>query len=490
MPFVLAFRHIYQKKKSSVTKVAVRYHLTSEICIINKKGELMEIKQFEDKNLSHYSYAIINNGEIALIDPARNPHPYYDFAKQHQAKITLVIETHPHADFVSSHLEIYHSTGATIYASHLVGAEYPHQSFDEGDAIVLGSITLKSLNTPGHSPDSISIVVIDENGKQYAVFTGDTLFIGDCGRPDLRENKGTMTAVKIDMAKQMYHSLRNKLLRLPDDVLLYPAHGSGSLCGKSLSEKNSSSIGAEKISNWCLQNMTEEDFVKELLADQPFIPKYFPFDVTINKNGAEGFLETISRVDKIHLDNKQDISKFFNSEVLIIDSRPQHHFKKGHLKNAINLMVDTKFETWLGSIVNPGEKFYLIAEQETILNRLIERIAKIGYEEQIVLAVIGNLGDREMNLFDIDELKKNETHFTIIDIRNYSEVREHQIFANALHIPLHELRERTSEIPLNKPIVVHCAGGYRSAAGSSLLQSKLNDKVEVFDMGDAIKNFK
>src|SRR5687768_12806407 len=168
----------------------------------------MEIKQFEDKNLAHYSYAIVSNGELALIDPARNPQPYYDFAKQQNAKITTVIETHPHADFVSSHLEIHNTTEATIYVSSLLGAEYEHQTFDEGDAIVLGNITLKALNTPGHSPDSISIVAINENGKQEAVFTGDTLFAGDCGRPDLREDAGAITTARAELAKQMFHSLR------------------------------------------------------------------------------------------------------------------------------------------------------------------------------------------------------------------------------------------------------------------------------------------
>lgn len=183
----------------------------------------MQIKQFEDKNLSHYSYAILSNHEIALIDPARDPKPYYDFAAVHHARIVAVIETHPHADFVSSHLEISHHTGATIYVSKLLSAEYPHQPFDEGDAIILGHITLKALNTPGHSPDSISIVAIDENGKEKAVFTGDTLFIGDCGRPDLREKAGAITAAKTELAKQMYHSLRKKLMPLPNEVEVYPA---------------------------------------------------------------------------------------------------------------------------------------------------------------------------------------------------------------------------------------------------------------------------
>jgi glyoxylase-like metal-dependent hydrolase (beta-lactamase superfamily II)/rhodanese-related sulfurtransferase len=449
----------------------------------------MEIKQFEDKNLAHYSYAVISNGEVALIDPARNPQPYYDFAKQHNAKITAVIETHPHADFVSSHLEIYNTTGATIYVSKLLGSEYPHQTFDDGDAIVLGNITLKALNTPGHSPDSISIVAIDENGKENAVFTGDTLFIGDCGRPDLREQAGAITATRAELAKQMFHSLRNKLMTLPDDVLVYPAHGAGSLCGKGLSEQNSSTIGAEKISNWSLQNLSEDEFVKELLSDQPFIPKYFPFDVGINKKGADAYATSILKVQRRETVTSEEFANILNPDILIIDTRPQEQFKKSHLKNATNLMNDTKFETWLGSIVNPDEPFYLIAENDMVLNQLIERTAKIGYEKQIALAFVMDYGNTEMNIFDSDNLKDNEDAFTIVDIRNHSEVKNNKIFANAIHIPLHELRERTNEIPVHKPIVVHCAGGYRSAAGSSIIKSKLNGTLQVYDLSEAVKQF-
>lgn len=449
----------------------------------------MEIKQFEDKNLAHYSYAIVSNGEMALIDPARNPQPYYDFAKQHHAKITTVIETHPHADFVSSHLEIHNTTDATIYVSKLLGAEYKHQTFDEGDAIVLGNITLQAINTPGHSPDSISIVAIDENGKQEAVFTGDTLFIGDCGRPDLREQAGAITAARTELAKQMFHSLRNKLMTLPDDVLVYPAHGAGSLCGKGLSAANSSTIGAEKISNWSLQNLSEEEFVKELLADQPFIPKYFPFDVGVNKQGADAYATSISKVEQREPITCQGCANELNPDILIIDTRPQEQFKQSHLKNAFNLMNDTKFETWLGSIVNPGEQFYLIAANEMLLNELIERTAKIGYEKQIALAFVMDYGNTEMKFFDSEELKFNEEAFTVIDIRNHSEVKTNKIFANAIHIPLHELRERINEIPIHKPIVVHCAGGYRSAAGSSIIKSKLNGTSQVFDLSEAVKQF-
>lgn len=450
----------------------------------------MEIKQFEDKNLAHYSYAVLSHGEIAVIDPSRNPQPYYDFAKENKARITTVIETHPHADFVSSHLEIHRTTGATIYVSKLLGAEYDHETFDDGDAIVLGKITLKALNTPGHSPDSISIVAIDENGKKEAVFTGDTLFIGDCGRPDLREQAGAITAARAELAKQMYHSLRQKLTPLPDDVLIYPAHGEGSLCGKGLSNQKSSTMGAEKISNWSLQKMSEADFVKELLTDQPFIPKYFTFDVGVNKKGADDFAQSISAVEKIASVTSDVGAHSLDPGILIIDTRPQKQFKKAHLKNAINLMNDSKFETWLGSIVNPGEKFYLMGHNETVLNELIARVAKIGYEKQIAAALILTYGNAEMQMLDINGLKENEDDYTIIDIRNASEVKSHKIFANAIHIPLHELRERTHEIPVHKPIVVHCAGGYRSAAGSSIIKSKLNAKSKVFDLGEAVKRIK
>lgn len=445
----------------------------------------MQITQFEDKNLSHYSYALLSNHEMALIDPARDPKQYYDFAAAQQARIVAVIETHPHADFVSSHLEIANHTGATIYASKLLGAEYPHQSFDEGDAIVLGKITLKALNTPGHSPDSICIVALDENGKEKAVFSGDTLFIGDCGRPDLREKAGAITAAKTELAKQMYHSLRNKLLKLPNNVEVYPAHGAGSLCGKGLSHQNHSTIGAEKISNWSLQEMSEEKFVHELLEGQPFVPKYFPFDVALNRKGADVFNESISGIKKL---NVSDLEKI-DPAITIIDTRPQVEFKKGHWKNAINLMNDLSFETWLGSIINPGEPFYLIAKTEKDIESLVARIAKIGYEKQIALAISGNMGNVVMDFFDSEELKKNQEGFTIIDIRNPGEVAEKVFFQNSINIPLYELRERVSEVPMQKPIVVHCAAGFRSAAGSSILHAKINGKQKVFDLSKDVKRF-
>ncbi|MDX5419525.1 MAG: MBL fold metallo-hydrolase, partial [Hymenobacteraceae bacterium] len=335
----------------------------------------MKIEQFEDKGLAHYAYAILSEktGEIVLVDPARNPQPYYDYAEKNNAKIVAVIETHPHADFVSSHLEIHEKTGATLYAHSLVGADYPHRTFDEGDVLEIGEVKLKSLHTPGHSPDGISIV-LEHEGQDKAVFTGDTLFIGDVGRPDLRESAGNITAKREELARQMYHSTREKLMKLNDDVVVYPAHGAGTLCGKGLSEANSSTIGAEKKSNYALQEMSEDQFVKILTEDQPFIPKYFGYDVGLNKKGAPAYRPSLDKVKKLEKNYKP------SKGAVIVDGRSEKVFKKGHLEGAINIQNGGKFETWLGSIVGPDERYFLIAETEDELNDLIQKASKIGYE--------------------------------------------------------------------------------------------------------------
>ena len=444
----------------------------------------MNIIQFEDKFLAHYAYALISDGEIALVDPARNPQPYYDLAERENAKITTIIETHPHADFVSSHKEIAEKTGAKIYVSKLLGAEYDHTSFDEGDEIKVGKATLKALNTPGHSPDSISVVVLDEHGNEKVVFTGDTLFIGDCGRPDLRETAGAMTATRQELARQMYHSLRDKLMPLPDDVLVYPAHGAGSLCGKGLSAANVSTIGAEKATNWSLQNITIQEFEHQLLENQPFVPKYFTHSVALNKKGAPDYLPSIEGIliKESLPENLEDIA--------IIDTRDQADFKRGHLPKAINLMADTKFETWLGSIISPEEPFYLIGDSKAVLEALISRTASIGYEGQVAGAFvakdIAGITEEPVNL---EAFKEHPENYTILDVRNISEVKDKKVFDNAINIPLPELRERVGEVPTDRPVVVHCAAGYRSAAGASILKGELEDKAKVLDLGHAIKEF-
>ena len=446
----------------------------------------MQIKQFDDKNLSHYSYAVLSECEkkIILIDPARNTQPYLDYATEHHAQITGIIETHPHADFVSSHLELHQATGATIYTSKDVEAFYPHEAFDEGQTILLGKIKLTALNTPGHSPDSISIL-LEHEGKQKAVFTGDTLFIGDCGRPDLREGAGKIKTTRTELAKQMYHSLRDKLMVLEDGVEVYPAHGAGTLCGKNLSKENSSTIGEEKQTNWSLQEATEAQFVQTLLADQPFIPQYFPFDVELNRIGAPS---AQLGIDKVNIVDEVDETSL-NENYWIVDVRNEKDFKEGHFPHSVNLMENGKFETWLGSIIKPDEKYYLAGESEEQLKRVIQRTAAIGYETAIEAAYIAKGKQVQEAALDLQLFEKHPEAYTILDVRNPAEVKEKKIFENSIAIPLFDLRDSINDIPTDKPIVVHCAGGYRSAAASSMIHSQLHDKVTVFDLGEAIKQF-
>ncbi|MEM6516817.1 MAG: rhodanese-like domain-containing protein [Bacteroidota bacterium] len=442
----------------------------------------MTIKQFEYKPLAHFSYAIISNDEMAVIDPERNPQQYYDFAQKNDAKIVAVIETHPHADFVSSHLEIHNTTGATIYNSEKLGADYPHQSFDEGDIISLGSIKLKALNTPGHSADSITVVATD--GTDTALFTGDTLFIGDVGRPDLRENVGNIQSKREELAGMMYETMTTKFNDLPDESLVYPAHGAGSLCGKGMGDANSSTLGDERKNNWAFNENDKTKFMSILMDGQPFIPAYFSYDVELNKIGAPEVEGSVSKIP---------FQEHGSAEGLLIDIRDEADFKKNHVEGSINIMAisdNAKFETWLGTIVKPDETFSLVIDTKDNKNKLLHRISKIGYEQQlkqiVTLPESANANSDELNL---DHFKGNPEAYTIVDIRNVSEVEEGKFFDMALSFPLNKLRENSSKIPINKPIVVHCAGGYRSAAGSSILECEL-DNVIIYDLSTDVNQFK
>lgn len=447
----------------------------------------MNIIQLQDKPLAHYSYAIISNNEMAIVDPSRNPKPYYELAEKHNAKIIAVFETHPHADFVSSHLQIHKETGAKIYVSKLVDANYQHTSFDDGNTIKIGNSTFSAINSAGHSPDSITIIAKDA-ANNYAMFSGDTLFIGDVGRPDLREKAGNMKAKREDLAKSMYHTIKNKFKHLPDETIVYPAHGAGSLCGKNMSSDASSTLGKERKENWAFQDLTEAEFVKTILEDQPFIPSYFGFNVDINKEGATNFETAFSNIPL-----KFGIRDFKKDAHLIIDVRGASKFKMNHLEGSINIIAETeddKLETWLGAIVAPNESFHLVIDKIADREIIFSRIAKIGYEKQIKSVI--TLGEDNFKTFkslDLHNFKNNPTEYTIIDIRNKSEVAEGSFFEKAISIPLNELRNSIEKIPTEKPIVVHCAGGYRSAAGSSII-SKLMNNVAVYDLSDHVNDFK
>lgn len=446
----------------------------------------MEVKQFEDKPLAHYSYALYSAGEVVLVDPSRDAGLYYEYAQKKGAKVVAVIETHPHADFVSSHLQVYEETGATIYASKLLGADYSHQSFDDGDSFQVGKVELKAYNTPGHSPDGITILAKDSDSGEQALFTGDTLFIGDVGRPDLREKAGNMQAKRQELAEAMYYSIKEVYSKFDDEAIVYPAHGAGSLCGKNMSSDNSSTMGAERMSNWAFQEEDKSKFVDTLLDGQPFIPSYFGFNVDINKAGAANLSQQTGKVRLYFYLPETGTAQ-------IVDVRDEASFKKGHLPNSINIMARSeadKYETWLGAIIEPEEPFFLLTDDFQQVEDLLYRTAKIGYEQQLHgIMVMHTLEDTESPELDLSDFKKNPDNYNIIDIRNGSEVEAEAIFEGSQNIPLNELRGRATEIATDKPIVVHCAGGYRSAAGSSILEKAL-EKVKVYDLSEAVSEFK
>lgn len=444
----------------------------------------MNVQQFFDDGLAHASYAILSKNEVAVVDPARDPKPYEDFAKANDAKIVAVFETHPHADFASSHMELNERHGATIYVNPKMQVEYPHTAIDDGESIKFGEVAIQALFTPGHSPDHNTYLLIDRNGNHHAVFTGDSLFVGDIGRPDLREGAGKIQAQREELAQKMFTTMKDVFRELPDEVMVYPAHGKGSLCGKNMSSETYSTIGKEKERNWALKVDNEKDFVEALLEGQPYVPKYFAHDVAINASGVKSLNEGIKQVPRLNNEGELD------DQTLIIDARQAKKFKKGHQPNAINIPDDTKFETWIGSLIEPDEKFYLVSDNQDNLEQVIYKAAKIGYEQLIKGAAVVD----ENQPFQSDEPNPDDIHnqpekYTIIDVRNQSEVQSEPVFKNSLNIPLHELREKWNDVPQNKPIAVHCAGGYRSAIGASILKNHL-PKAEIHDISESIKEIK
>jgi glyoxylase-like metal-dependent hydrolase (beta-lactamase superfamily II)/rhodanese-related sulfurtransferase len=438
----------------------------------------MKVEQFYDKALGHASYAILSQTAVALVDPGRDPRPYMDFAESNGAKIIAVFETHPHADFASC-------LGAKIYINPKVGVSYPFEPMEDGDEIKIGEVTVKALFTPGHSPDHNSYLLVDETGKTHSVYTGDSLFVGDVGRPDLREGAGHIQMERENLAKMMYQTLKQVFEPLADDVLVYPAHGAGSLCGKQMAEDTFSTIGQEKKQNWAFQIADEALFVKSLLEDQPFIPKYFPYEVEVNRTGSAPYEESVAAVPRLEKNAP------LKPEILVVDTRPQEVFKKsGHANGALNIMEGDKFETWLGSIVGPDEQFYLVAKNEEELESVIRKAAKIGYEKNIAGGMVVTLDQFDDNgeMLDLENFKNHQDNYFIVDIRNASEFQSEKVFDHAINIPLHELREKTQQITTEKPIVVHCAGGYRSAAGYSILSAALPEN-KVYDLSEVVEEF-
>lgn len=441
------------------------------------------IKQFEDKGLAHFSYAVMAGKKVIIIDPQRNPQIYYDFAKKNNASIVGVIETHPHADFVSSHLEIHNTFNVPIYASSLTKATYQIKVFDEGSTIQLtDKFGLRSMYTPGHAPDHVSAVLY-ENTKDKVVFSGDSLFLGDVGRPDLLDFSSESDKQRKHLAAMMYDTIHQKFAKLDDDVIVYPSHGAGSLCGKSIRKAASSTIGYERRNNYAFENRTKDEFVALLLSDQPFIPKYFAYDVHLNHIGAPALKASLGKIKHLPRNYQPEI------EAVVIDTRPVSAFKSSHLPGAINIQGSGQLETWLGTLVAPEKKFYLTSGDEHSLQAVIRKAAAIGYEANIQGAFVYDATDGtksasfEANSFDPDANK-----YTYIDVRTAKEVISQPIFKNSINIPLQEFPERLSEIPTGKPVLVYCASGYRSATAESMFK-KYAPSMEVYDLGAAVSHY-
>lgn len=444
----------------------------------------MFFKQFYLGCLSHASYLIGSQGEAAVIDPQRDVDQYIEFAESENLKIKYVIETHLHADFVSGHLELAERSGAQIVFSFRAGVRFSHLSVAHGDVLKVGSLELTVLETPGHTPESICILMSDSSDKKASakLFSGDTLFIGDVGRPDLVAAKGYSAE---EMAGQMYESLHNILLMLTDDTEVYPAHGAGSLCGKNLSSERSSTIGRERKFNYALQPMSKQSFVSLLTADQPEVPAYFPKDVELNRLGAS----TLEKFPSPPLLNPSQAILEIQRGAVVLDVRSAEEFAQGHIGGAYNIGLAGQFASWAGTLIQLGTQVILAAKNMAQVEEAVMRLARVGIE-----SVIGCLSQEDCDWlkvpFDIEhsetlsiealqELSSNDNKLLILDVRRPAEFKVEHI-ADSLNIPLCELPQRAQEVKGEAKIAVICAGGYRSAIGTSiLLRAGINNVFNV-----------
>jgi glyoxylase-like metal-dependent hydrolase (beta-lactamase superfamily II)/rhodanese-related sulfurtransferase len=436
----------------------------------------MILEQYYIECLSHASYLIGDEttGRAVVVDPRRDISDYLTDARRLGLTIEGVINTHFHADFVSGHLELVDATGAWIGFGDAAETDYPIRRLADGQHVSLGDVDLEILSTPGHTWESISVLVRERaDADPVAVLTGDSLFIGDVGRPDLVNIGESSTS---DLARAMFHTIHDKLLRLSDDVIVMPAHGAGSSCGKNLSTELTSTIGEQRMSNPSVQEMNEEAFVAMITAGQPAAPAYFASDAAMNKR-VHPLLQPDRTVPAM---TPQQIRAALEAGVRVVDARTVEDFADGHLRGSVNVGFDGRFAETGGMVAEVGEQIALITypgeEQEAAL-----RLARIGSDEAIGYLNVGRDGLFPAELADLVQTAPRtsvtdldgllaEHAVTLIDIRNPGE-REGGAIPGSLHIPLAQLRPRINEIPTNKPIVVHCAGGWRSSVAASLLRA-------------------
>ncbi len=434
----------------------------------------MYFKQFYLGCLAHASYLIGSEGEAAVVDPQRDVDQYIIEASTQGLKIGYVIETHLHADFVSGHRELAARTGATIVFGRQAAAEFPHFAVKDGDEIRLGKVVLRFLETPGHTPESISVLVIDSelSPDPQKVLTGDTLFIGDVGRPDLAGSKGYGAE---QMAGLLYDSLYGKLLALDDRVEVYPAHGAGSLCGRNISKETSSTIGQQRRFNYALQPMTREDFVKIMTADLPEVPAYFSKDAEINRSGAR-LLEELPQPEALA---PAEVDRLAQMGVTILDVRPAADFGNGHIPGSINIGLNGQFASWSGSLLKLDDPVVIVAEEEEQIDGSITRLARVGIENVKGYLAGGmyawnqaGLATSSIPQITVDELKNwldDKLDFQVIDVRQPGEYLSGHV-PHAISAPLGHLTENRLELDPDRRTAVICAGGYRSSIAAAILE--------------------
>jgi glyoxylase-like metal-dependent hydrolase (beta-lactamase superfamily II)/rhodanese-related sulfurtransferase len=440
----------------------------------------MILKQFYLNCLAHASYVIGDeaSGVAAVVDPQRDVDQYLAFAAEHGLRIAHVFLTHLHADFVAGHVELRDRTGATIYLGAAAQAEYAFVPLHDGDVVTLGRVRLKALETPGHTAESISLLVYDDDRSTtdpQAVLTGDTLFVGDVGRPDLRVALGWSAA---DLGGLLYDSLRDKLLALPDSVAVYPAHGAGSLCGKALSKETVSTIGEQRRSNYALQPMSKAAFVDLVTADQPDAPPYFTYDAVLNSRERPTLDETLQRISALTLDLVLALQAV---GAQVLDTRDPAEFAAAHLAGSINIGLGGQYATWAGTVLTRDNPIVIVAdpgrEHEAAM-----RLGRIGFDQ-----VVGYLADGLHSVEARPELLMSTERVSaqvaaervasaqpgeapvMVDVRAPGE-RQQKRIAGSVGIPLNHLGEHLSELPTDRPLLVYCAGGYRSSIAASLLQ--------------------
>jgi glyoxylase-like metal-dependent hydrolase (beta-lactamase superfamily II)/rhodanese-related sulfurtransferase len=439
----------------------------------------MQLQQYYLACLAHASYLLSDGGEAAVIDPRRDVDIYIDDAAKLGVRIRYVIETHLHADFVSGHRELAARTGAQIVLGHRAGAKFPHKAVHENDVLKLGSASLLTLETPGHTIESISIVIADPP----AVFTGDTLFIGDVGRPDLDAHHTPK-----ELAAMLYHSLHNKLLLLRDDVAVYPAHGAGSLCGRAISNERSSTIGEQKRTNYACRPMTQDEFIRVVTADLPERPAYFARDVEINRAGAPA----LSEMKPLPALSPILAASRIRNGAVVIDTRPGHQFAAGHIPGSINIGLNGQFAAWAGSLLPADREVILVCEEIGKVEESRMRLARVGIDKVVGYVAQGLLGWQsedqpvaQLSQITAGGLLERLGEYTIVDVRNDSEVAQGAI-RGSLHIPLGALNHRLDRIPTSKPVLVTCKSGYRAmAAASLLLANGFSDVINLIGGYDA-----